>query len=55
MLVPTDQLQRFLIATALEPQSMHGLLQYNEFRHLQQKGRYPIVRVELPDVAGMFD
>jgi hypothetical protein len=55
MLVPTDQLQRFLIATALEPQSMHGLLQYNEFRHLQQTGRYPIVRVELPDVAGMFD
>ena len=54
VLVPTDQLQRLLIATALEPQSMHGLLQYNEFRHLQQTGRYPIVRIDLPDVVGMF-
>ncbi len=55
VLVPTDQLQRMLIATALEPQSMHGLLQYDEFRHLQQTGRYPIVRVDLPDVATIFD
>ncbi len=51
VLVLTDQLQRLLIATALEPQSMHGLLQYNEFRNLRQTGRYPIVRVELPDIA----
>ncbi len=51
VLVLTDQLQRLLIATALEPQSMHGLLQYNEFRQLRQTGRYPIVRVDLPDIA----
>ncbi len=54
VLVQTDQLQRMLIATALEPQSMHGLLQYDEFRHLQQTGRYPIVRVELPDVTELL-
>lgn len=51
MLVPTDQLRRLLIATALEPQSMHGILQYDEFAHLRQIGRYPIMRVELPDIA----
>lgn len=54
VLVLADQLQRLMIATALEPQSMHGLLQYNELRHLQQTGRYPIVRIDLPDVAGIF-
>ena len=55
VLVPTDQLRKLLIATALEPQSMHGLLQYSEFRHLRQTGRYPIVRVELPDIAQIFE
>jgi hypothetical protein len=55
ILVPTDQLRKLLIATALEPQSMHGLLQYNEYRHLRQTGRYPIVRVELPDFAQIFE
>jgi hypothetical protein len=43
MLVPTNQLQRHLIATALEPGSMHGLIQYNEFSHLRRIGKYPIV------------
>jgi len=54
MLVPTDQLQRLLITTALEPQSMHGLIQYNEFRHLQQTGRYPIIRIDAPDFTALF-
>jgi hypothetical protein len=54
VLVPTDQLRRLLIATALEPQSMHGLLQYNEFRQLRQTGRYPVLRIELPDIADSF-
>jgi hypothetical protein len=49
MFVPVDQLHRLLIATALEPQSMHGLLQYRQFRHLQQTGRYPILRIETVD------
>ncbi len=55
VLVPTNQLHRLMLATALEPQSMHGLLQYNEFRHLQQTGRYPVVRIELSDVAGLVE
>lgn len=55
VLIPTNQLHRLMLATALEPQSMHGLLQYDEFRHLRQTGRYPVVRVELPDIAGMLE
>jgi hypothetical protein len=47
MLVPTNQLQRYMIATALEPGSMHGLIQYNEFSQLRRVRKYPIVRVVL--------
>lgn len=43
--VPTSQLSGLMIATALEAQSMHGLIQYEEFDHLKQEGEFPIYRV----------
>jgi hypothetical protein len=44
VLVPTAQLRGLLVATALEPESMHGLIGYDAFAHLRAVGRYPILR-----------
>lgn len=43
--VPVDQLRGLMVATALEPQSMHGYIQYDRFEHLKTTGEFPIVRV----------
>ena len=43
--VPVSQLRGLMIATALEAQSMHGYIQYNQFSHLKQEGEFPILRV----------
>ncbi len=45
LLVPTAQLRGLLVATALEPQSMHGLMQHEQFQHLKAPGAFPIRRV----------
>jgi len=45
VLVPTAQLRGVLVATALEPESMHGLWRYDAFAHLGQEGEVPILRV----------
>jgi hypothetical protein len=47
VLVPTRQLRGLLVATALEPESMHGLLRYEDFAHLAREGPYPVARVFL--------
>ncbi len=44
--VPLNQLQSNLLVLALEPQSMLGLIQYEEFKFLRNTGKYPILRVE---------
>lgn len=43
--VPTTQLRGRMVATALEPQSMHGLAQYDAFDSLLTEGPFPIMRV----------
>ncbi len=43
--IPTAHLPGLMIATALEAQSMHGLIQYDEFEHLKKKGDFPVLRV----------
>lgn len=43
--IPTAQLRGLMIATALEAQSMHGLIQYDEFENLKQEGDFPVLRV----------
>jgi hypothetical protein len=43
--VPTAQLRGLMVATALEPESMHALLGTDEFGDLAQEGPYPILRV----------
>ncbi len=43
--VPTSQLRGLMIATALEAQSMHGLIHYDAFSHWKQEGDFPILRV----------
>ena len=43
--VPTAQMRGLMIATALEAQSMHGYIQYDQFEHLKQPGDFPILRV----------
>jgi hypothetical protein len=45
VLVPTAQLRGLLVATALEPESMHGILGYPQFDDLAVEGPYPILRV----------
>ncbi len=50
-LVPLNQLQRNLIMTALEAESMHNLMQYREFAQLRRTGRYPILRVTAADLV----
>ncbi len=45
VLVPTAQLRGLLVATALEPESMHGLWRYDAFSHLGEEGEVPILRV----------
>lgn len=44
--VPTKQLARNLIILALEPQSMFGLVQYEEFSKLLLSREFPILRIE---------
>ncbi len=47
--VPTAQLRGLLVASALEPASMHGLARYPAFEHLGREGPHPILRVlEVP-------
>jgi hypothetical protein len=43
--IPTAQLRGLLVASALEPESMHGLLHYPEFEGLAREGDFPILRV----------
>lgn len=45
LLVPTAQLRGLLVATALEPGSMHGLLHHPDFHHLAREGDFPVLRV----------
>ena len=45
VLVPTAQLRGLLVATILEPESMHGLLRHDEFSDLGTPGPYPVFRV----------
>jgi hypothetical protein len=44
-LIPTAQLGGLMVATALEPASMHGLLVYPGFAGLAAIGPYPVSRV----------
>lgn len=44
--IPLDQIYNNLIVNALEPQSVIGLIQYNNFRYLIENKLYPIFRVE---------
>ena len=46
VIVPTAQLRGLMVATALEPGSMHGLWNYEEFEHLGEEGTYPVTRLE---------
>ncbi len=46
LVIPTDQLKKNLIVLAFEPQSMSGLIQYERFRYLINRGKYPILRLE---------
>ncbi|TVR56375.1 MAG: hypothetical protein EA421_03555 [Gemmatimonadales bacterium] len=43
--IPTGQLRGLLVASALEPESMHGLLHYPEFEGLAREGDFPLLRV----------
>lgn len=45
MLIPTAQLHGVMVATALEPESMHSLHGYAEFGDLRSEGDYPVLRV----------
>ncbi len=45
VLVPVAQLRGVMVASALEPESMHGLLRYEAFEHLATEGPWPIQRV----------
>jgi hypothetical protein len=49
VLIRTAQLRGVMVATALEPESMHGLLRYDEFAHLNAEGSWPIMRVVLDE------
>ncbi len=44
--VPTNQLYKQKIITALEPQSMYGLASYQQFSYLINQSHFPILRVE---------
>jgi len=50
VLIPTAQLRGLMVATALEPASMHGLMHYTQFESLARAGPYPVLRV-LPAAA----
>lgn len=43
--IPTAQRHGLMLATALEPGSMHSLLQYDEFESLGHPGQYAVLRV----------
>ena len=45
VLIPTAQLRGLMVATALEPASMHGLMHTPQFSALAQVGPYPVLRV----------
>jgi hypothetical protein len=45
VLVPTAQLRGVMVAAALEPESMHSLLDYEQFSHLDDVGEFPVLRV----------
>lgn len=45
VLVPTAQLRGVMVTAALEPESMHGLLGYDRFSHLDRVGDFAILRV----------
>jgi Zinc carboxypeptidase len=44
--VPTNQIFVYKLVTALEPQSMYGLVSYSEFEYLFKNEYFPILRVE---------
>lgn len=46
VVVPLEQLHSTMLVIALEPESMWGLIQYDEFAHLRKTGsEYPIYRI----------
>ncbi len=45
VIIPTRQLRGVMVAAALEPESMHGLIYYDQFEHLNQEGDFPVMRV----------
>ena len=46
VIVPLDDYNSLLLVIALEPTSMWGLVQYDEFSYLREKGKdYPIYRI----------
>lgn len=48
LVVPLEQLHSTMLVIALEPESMWGLIQYDEFAHLRKTGsEYPIYRIPL--------
>ena len=44
--VPVNQIYKYKIVTALEPQAMYGLVNYPEFEYLLKSDSYPILRIE---------
>ncbi|MFZ5947182.1 MAG: M14 family zinc carboxypeptidase [Stygiobacter sp.] len=48
VIVPLQQLHSTMLVIALEPESMWGLIQYDEFAHLRKiENKYPIYRILL--------
>lgn len=48
VVVPLEQLHSTMLVIALEPESMWGLIQYDDFAHLRNTGNeYPIYRIQL--------
>ncbi len=45
LMIPTAQPAGLLVATALDPESMHSLYQYDAFRDLLEPGPFPVLRV----------
>jgi hypothetical protein len=46
LFVSTDQRPAQMLITALEPQGMINLMQYDRFAYLRNEREYPVMRVE---------
>ena len=44
-IIPTGQLQAYLLAVVLEPESYWGLTKYGDFSPLLQEKQYPVLRI----------